>query len=70
MREDTEMIDWASVDPEDLIEPSKHAVLRRVSRPTLYRWLNSGKLKALRLGRKWLTTKAEIFDFLSSRFNK
>ena len=56
--------DLLKVDAADLIEPRNHPILKKVSRPTLYRFLLAGKIVSLRIGQKWLTTTECIEDFL------
>jgi len=56
--------DLLKVDAADLIEPRNHPILKKVSRPTLYRFLLAGKIVAIRVGQKWLTTTECIEDFL------
>ena len=56
--------DLLKCDPNDLIEPRNHPILKKVSRPTLYRFLLAGKIVSIRIGQKWLTTTDCIEDFL------
>ena len=56
--------DLLKVDAADLIEPRNHPILKKVSRPTLYRFLLAGKIVSIRIGQKWLTTTECIEDFL------
>ena len=56
--------DLLKCDPNDLIEPRNHPILKKVSRPTLYRFLLAGKIVSIRIGQKWLTTSQCIEDFL------
>ena len=56
--------DLLKCDPNDLIEPRNHPILKKVSRPTLYRFLLAGKIVSILIGQKWLTTTDCIEDFL------
>lgn len=62
--------DLLLADPVLLIEPRHHRILKKMSRPTLYRWLHTGKIVAFQLGKKWLTTESCINDFLKSSSQK
>ena len=65
--EDLKMLtidDILATAPELLIEPRNHAILKRASKPALYRWLQSGKIAAFQMGSRWLTTEAAIMEFL------
>ena len=39
--------------------------LLRTTRPTFYRWLRSGKIQGMKLGRQWRFRKDDIERFLS-----
>ena len=58
------------VDPALLVEPRHHRILKKMSRPTLYRWLATGRIVAFQLGKRWLTTNDCIMDFLKSGSTK
>lgn len=54
-----------NTNPDQLIEAYKHGLLKKVPRPTLFRWLRTGKLDSLRIGRRFYTTQEAVEDFLS-----
>jgi len=59
--------DILATAPELLIEPRLHAILKRASKPALYRWLQSGKIAAFQMGSRWLTSEEAVMEFLRSR---
>ena len=59
--------DILAIEPSLLIEPRNHAILKKASRPALYRWLQTGRIVAFQLGSRWLTSEAAILEFLRSR---
>ena len=59
--------DLLATDPKKLIEPRFHPILKKASRPNLYRWLQTGRLVGFQLGSRWLTTDAAIMEFLKVR---
>ena len=59
--------DILATAPELLIEPRNHAILKRASKPALYRWLQSGKIAAFQMGSRWLTSEAAVMEFLKGR---
>jgi len=48
----------------NLLDMNKTAARLGVSRPTLYRWLRSGKLRGRKVGRQWRFEPAEVERFL------
>ena len=56
--------DILATEPSLLIEPRFHPILKRASRPNLYRWLQTGRLVGFQMGSRWLTTEAAILEFL------
>ena len=56
--------DILATEPSLLIEPRFHPILKRASRPNLYRWLQTGRLVGFQMGSRWLTTEAAIMEFL------
>lgn len=52
---------------EQFLTPDEAAVILRVTIRTVYRWLHSGRLPAVRAGgRRWLITERNISDFLAA----
>ncbi len=49
---------------DDLIGMDETVALLKTTRPTLTRWLNSGKIKGLKAGRQWRFEREEIDRFL------
>lgn len=45
------------------------AELLRVSKLTIWRYINAGKLPAYKLGRDWRIKKSELESFIESRRN-
>ena len=71
--EDLEMMtidDILATEPSLLIEPRFHPILKRASRPNLYRWLQTGRLVGFQMGSRWLTSEAAIMEFLKGRVVK
>jgi excisionase family DNA binding protein len=48
----------------DLLDANGAMDLLKTSRPTFYRWLRTGKIKGLKVGRQWRFERAEIERFL------
>lgn len=44
--------------------------LLQVTRRTLYNWIKSGKLKAVRIGKEWRVTKDTLEEFLETGTGK
>ena len=59
--------DLLVTDPKKLIEPRNHAILKRASKPAIYRWLQTGRLVGFQMGSRWLTTESAVMEFLRSR---
>ena len=59
--------DLLATDPKKLIEPRFHGILKKASRPNLYRWLQTGRLVGFQLGSRWLTSEAAVMEFLKGR---
>jgi len=51
-------------DPSSWIDPFQHPYLRRKSRSTVYRWLQEGRLRSIRLGVEYITTQEWIDEFI------
>ncbi|MCA9778127.1 MAG: Flp pilus assembly complex ATPase component TadA, partial [Candidatus Eremiobacteraeota bacterium] len=52
---------------EDMLTIQEAADYLTTSRPTLYRWLREGKVKAMKVGRQWRFKKEELQQFLEGR---
>lgn len=55
------------IDPcmgEDLLTPSEVAERLRVNREVVYKWLQSGKMKGIRVGRHWRIRSSDLDAFL------
>lgn len=50
--------------PGDLIDMTEAIRLVKTTRPTFYRWLRSGKISGMKVGRQWRFTREEIGRFL------
>jgi excisionase family DNA binding protein len=48
----------------DLVDMPEAIALLKTTRPTFYRWLRSGKLRGMKVGRQWRFYKADIERFL------
>jgi excisionase family DNA binding protein len=48
----------------DLLDAGEAIELLKTTRPTFYRWLRTGKIKGLKVGRQWRFERAEIDRFL------
>ena len=51
-------------DPSTWVDPLKHPYLRRKSKSTVYRWLQEGRLKSIRMGVEYITTQNWIDEFI------
>ena len=47
-----------------LIDMNKAIEILKTSRPTFYRWLRSGKIKGMKIGRQWRFYREDIDRFL------
>lgn len=54
---------------EKLHTPAQVAERLQVSERTVYRWIDSGELKAVKLGRLWRIQEPDLKDFLNKRSN-
>lgn len=55
------------IDPcmrEDLLTPLEVAERLRVNREAVYKWLQSGKMKGVRVGRHWRIRSSDLDAFL------
>jgi len=43
-----------------LLKTSEVCEILRIDRMTLYRWIRSGKIKAIKIGWKWLIPEEEV----------
>lgn len=57
------------VSPDDLKSPFDNPFLKKRPRPTVYRWLITGDLKGIRMGRKWFTTDKWVNEYLVASTN-
>ncbi len=48
----------------DLLEMDEAVALLKTTRPTFYRWLRSGKIKGMKLGRQWRFYRDDVERFL------
>ena len=48
----------------DLVDMPEAIALLKTSRPTFYRWLRSGKLRGMKVGRQWRFYRADVARFL------
>jgi hypothetical protein len=53
-------------DPSTWVDPLQHPYLRRKSRSTVYRWLQEGRLRSIRMGVEYITTQKWIDEFILS----
>jgi excisionase family DNA binding protein len=67
-RQNAKLIDLLSSrkEPEELLTPDEAAALLKISKPTLWRWGKSGKLRIYGLGGARYFRKTEIFDSLKN----
>ncbi|MFC1735077.1 ATPase, T2SS/T4P/T4SS family [Candidatus Hydrogenedentota bacterium] len=49
---------------EDLLDMSQAIAMLKTTRPTFYRWLRSGKIKGMKVGRQWRFHREDIERFL------
>ena len=49
---------------EDLLTPLEVAERLRVNREVVYKWLQSGKMKGIRVGRHWRIRSSDLDAFL------
>lgn len=52
-----------SIDDPGLMLAKCHPRLTKLSRATVYRWLMTGQLEAVRIGARWYTTDAAVQRF-------
>jgi type IV pilus assembly protein PilB len=52
---------------DDLIDMGEAIALLKTSRPTFYRWLRSGKIKGMKVGRQWRFYRSDIAAFLKGK---
>ena len=51
----------------DYLTPDEVARICRVTRRTVYRWLEEGQLKAKRAGRGWRICRQQLDEFMSPK---
>jgi len=49
----------------DLLTPRETARILRISYPTIHRWIKSGKLYAIRVGRQWRIRREDVERILN-----
>jgi general secretion pathway protein E len=52
---------------QDMIGMEEAIALLRTTRPTFYRWLRSGRIKAMKLGRQWRFYREDLDRFLQGQ---
>lgn len=52
---------------EELLTMDQAIALLKTSRPTFYRWVRSGKVRGMKVGRQWRFTREEINRFLTGK---
>ena len=57
------------VNPEELKSPFDNSFLSKRPRPSVYRWLINGDLKAIRMGGRWYTTDNWVREYLEASTN-
>jgi len=57
-------LEMLAVDPKKLINPFDHPLIERLPRPTVYRWLSSGQLASLKVGKRYYSTAEAITEFV------
>ena len=55
----------ALIDSEQLVDPMSLEIFRYVCRGTVNRWLREGRLRSIRVGRKFLTIRPWVEEFLT-----
>ena len=50
-------------DDPNLVLAKHHPLLRKLCRSTVHRWLQSGRIEAIRLGSRWFTTTKAVKKF-------
>lgn len=53
--------------PQDLIDMEEAIELLKTTRPTFYRWLRSGRIKGMKVGRQWRFYPEDIERFLKGQ---
>ncbi len=56
-----------TVNAEELIDMQTALKMLKTSRPTFYRWLRSGKIKGMKIGRQWRFYPQDIKRFLAGQ---
>jgi excisionase family DNA binding protein len=54
----------ATAGREDLLDMEQAIALLKTTRPTFYRWLRSGKLRGMKVGRQWRFYRADVEGFM------
>ena len=51
---------------DELLDMEQAIALLKTSRPTFYRWLRSGKIKGMKVGRQWRFYRDDVERFLAA----
>ena len=51
---------------KDILNLEEAADVLKTSRPTLYRWIHEGRIKAFKAGRKWRFYRSDLLAFLET----
>src|SRR3954454_6786705 len=54
----------AAAEPEDLMTLGEAVDFLGTSRPTMYRWLERGELKGLKVGKQWRFRRSDLVAYL------
>lgn len=57
----------AALDGGELIDMEAAIAMLKTTRPTFYRWLRTGRIKAMKAGRQWRFYRADIERFLKGQ---
>ena len=56
-----------TVETDEIIDMNQAVKLLETTRSTFYRWLRSGKIKGMKIGRQWRFYREDILAILSSQ---
>lgn len=57
----------AGEQPGELIDTDRAIEILKTTRPTFYRWLRSGRLKGMKVGRQWRFRREDLDRFLAGK---
>ena len=60
-------VDAPSPGDDELLDMSQAIAILKTSRPTFYRWLRSGKVRGMKVGRQWRFRREDIERFLAGQ---